>query len=85
MQNLGCVEDSKEIQEIQMNTNIIKSAEKTSLYISSELNGKYKGFLAASNNRDIAVYNLEGNVRNINLIYLFIYINLGREDIFKLS
>ena len=62
MQNLGSVEASTPIQEIQMD---IANVEKTSLFISSTFNGKIKGYLAASNNRDICVYNLDGNVKKI--------------------
>jgi len=62
MQNLGSVEDSKAIQEIKMEDELIKNTEKTSLFISENFNGKHNGFLAASSNRDIVVYNLEGNV-----------------------
>jgi hypothetical protein len=64
MQNLGSVEDSKAIQEIKMDNNLIKNQEKTSLFISSSFNGKIKGYIAASNNRDIVIYNLEGSVIN---------------------
>jgi hypothetical protein len=62
MQNLGSVENSIPIQEIKIDNALIKNPEKTSLFISTSFNGKLKGFIAAASNRDIVIYNLEGNV-----------------------
>ena len=59
---MGTIEDSKVIQEFSVEQSIIKSADKISFYISSSFNGKLKGYIAACNNRNILIYNLEGQV-----------------------
>lgn len=59
MQNYDAIENSKVIQEFSVDKSTMEFADLSYLYVASSFNGKLKGYIACSNNRNIIVLNLE--------------------------
>jgi hypothetical protein len=66
LKNFDAIENSKVIQEFTVDKSTMEFADLAYLYVASDFNGKLKGFIACSNNRNIIVLYLEdGKVNKI--------------------
>jgi WD40 repeat protein len=61
-QNFGNFEESKSISEFTAKEVKSFSHDKITMYISSMFNGKLTGYIAASNESDIFIYDIDGNL-----------------------